>query len=206
MPGHASIAQFNSQVAGVQTFHDHAFIHDRTVAFDSTNRFSKSCRRACSVMEQPHLPEVASASQPESERRVLNSFRGKLKKPDLARNSDAHVFVIYLPHRKPARFRSGSSAMPASRTHSAASRVATPSASGGITFAPLGRPTKLRGRTADGLVCSFPLERSVRTTLKMSDRLSRESRQERCRTNLVKGLRWIFALIALHKLSERHPF
>src|SRR5215475_5303514 len=113
MSGDASIAQGNREIAGFKTFQNHACIDDRTEALGPLQRVAERLRRSGNVVEQPDTPEVRVVRQPEAEHRIVQCFGGKLQKPDLARNVDADVFVVYLMADRPALLSSGLRTMPA---------------------------------------------------------------------------------------------
>ena len=129
MPGDASVAQANREIASSEAFQNETCIGDRTVALDALQRIAERFRRDCNIVDQPDLPGLAVACQPEAKQWIFQCFGRKLQKPNLARNAEAHVFPIDLTDR-PALLSSGSRTMPASRRRPAAKRAATPSASG----------------------------------------------------------------------------
>src|SRR5262249_20203222 len=100
MSSDASIAQGNREIAGFKTFQNDACIDDRTVALGAIQRVAERLRGSGNVVEQPDTPEVRVARQSEAEEWIVHCFGGKLQKPDLARNADAHVFVVYLTGRQ----------------------------------------------------------------------------------------------------------
>src|SRR5215813_7185753 len=100
MSSDASIAQGNREIAGSKTFQNDACIDDRTVALGPLQRVAERLRGSGNVVEQPDKPEVRVARQSEAEEWIVQCFGGKLQKPDLARNADAHVFVVYLNGRQ----------------------------------------------------------------------------------------------------------
>src|SRR5262249_9434491 len=99
MSGDASIARGNREIAGSRTFQNYASIDDPPVALRPPQRVAERLRRSGNVVEQPDMPEVHVVDQPEAEHRIAQCFGGKLQKPELARNADAHVFVVYLNAR-----------------------------------------------------------------------------------------------------------
>src|SRR5215813_11990688 len=100
MSSDASIAQGNREIAGSKTFQNDACIDDRTVALGAIQRVAERLRGSGNVVEQPDTPDVRVARQSEAEEWIVHCFGGKLQKPDLARNADAHVFVVYLTGRQ----------------------------------------------------------------------------------------------------------
>src|SRR5215813_2836715 len=100
MSSDASIAQGNREIAGSKTFQNDACIDDRTVALGPLQRVAERLRGSGNVVEQPDKPEVRVARQSEAEEWIVQCFGGKLQKPDLASNADAHVFVVYLNGRQ----------------------------------------------------------------------------------------------------------
>src|SRR5262249_13028465 len=63
-------------------------------------RVAERLRGSGNVVEQPDKPEVRVARQSEAEGWIVQCFGCKLQKPDLARNADALVFVVYLTGRQ----------------------------------------------------------------------------------------------------------
>src|SRR5262245_65927677 len=96
MPGDASVAQGNREIAGTESFAKNACIVDRTVALGPLERVAERLRRGCDVVDQPDLPGIPVACQPETDQRISQCLGRKLQKSDLARNPDAQLFPIYL--------------------------------------------------------------------------------------------------------------
>jgi hypothetical protein len=51
-------------------------------------------------VEQPDLPELPVARQPEAKQWIFQCFGRKLQKPNLARDADARVLLVYLTDRQ----------------------------------------------------------------------------------------------------------
>jgi hypothetical protein len=100
MSGDASVAQGNREIAGLGAFQNDACIGDRTVTLGAVQRIAERFRRGCNVVDQPGLPGLPVAGQPEAKQWIFQCFGRKLQKPNLARNADAHVFPIYLTDRQ----------------------------------------------------------------------------------------------------------
>src|SRR6266508_4989722 len=86
MPGDASVAQGNREIASSEAFQNETRIADRTVALDALQRIAERFRRDCNIVEQPDLPRLAVACQPEAKQWIFQCFGRKLQKPNLACN------------------------------------------------------------------------------------------------------------------------
>src|SRR5262249_60078639 len=96
MSGDASVAQGNREIAGFEAFENEACTGDRTVALGPVQRIAERLGRGCNVVEQPDLPGLPVARQPEAKQWIFQCFGRKLQKPNLARDADAHVLPVYL--------------------------------------------------------------------------------------------------------------
>ena len=91
MPGDASVAQGNREIASPEASQNETCIGDRTVALGARKRIAERFRGDCSVVEQPDPARLPVARQPEAEQLILQSLGRKLEKPDLARNPEPHA-------------------------------------------------------------------------------------------------------------------
>jgi hypothetical protein len=59
MPGDASVAQGNREIASSEAFQNETCIGDRTVALDALQRIAERFRRDCNIVDQSDLPGLA---------------------------------------------------------------------------------------------------------------------------------------------------
>src|SRR4029077_9281428 len=82
------------------TFQSNAGIDDRTITLSTIERFAERLRRCCSIVEQSHLSKIYVPRQSESEQWIFQCFGRQLKESDLTRNTNAHIFLVYLTDRQ----------------------------------------------------------------------------------------------------------